>query len=137
MRSVNLPVSDLERSKAFYSALGFTINPRFTDHNAACIVVEEDHSALMLLMRDYFQTFTERPIADPATTVGAVTAIFLDTGRRSTLPSGTASPRVVRRRSPPLTTASCTSDSSPTPTATSSSSATWTRPPRRTARRPS
>jgi len=33
----------------------------------------------MLLMRDYFQTFTERPIADPATTVVTVTAIFLDT----------------------------------------------------------
>src|SRR4026209_909146 len=76
---VNLPVSDLERSKAFYSAGGFTIHPPFTHHHAACIVVEEDHSALMLLMRDYFQTFTERPIADPATTVVTVTAIFPDT----------------------------------------------------------
>ena len=38
---VNLPVTDLERAKAFYSALGFTINPLFTDHNAACVVVED------------------------------------------------------------------------------------------------
>jgi hypothetical protein len=38
---VSLPVTDLERAKAFYTALGFTINPLFTDHNAACVVVEE------------------------------------------------------------------------------------------------
>ena len=94
---VNLPVTDLERAKAFYTAIGFTINPAFTDHNAACIVVEEDHSALMLLMRDYFQTFTERPIADPTTTVVTVTAIFGPDitsmtvgGTTSTVPSGVA-----------------------------------------------
>jgi uncharacterized protein len=75
---VNLPVTDLERAKAFYTAIGFTINPLMTDHNAACIVVEEDHGYLMVLARDYFQTFTERPIADPATTVLTATAIFLD-----------------------------------------------------------
>jgi uncharacterized protein len=75
---VNLPVTDLERAKAFYSAIGFTINPRFTDHNAACIVVEDGHSAFMLLMRDYFQSFTERTIADPATTVVTATTIYLD-----------------------------------------------------------
>ena len=134
---VNLPVSDLERSKAFYSAIGFTVNPRFTDHNAACIVVEEDHSALMLLMRDYFQTFTERPIADPGTTVVTVTAIFLDTREAVDAAVGNGLAAGGSEVQPPLTTASCTSDSSPTPTATSSSSATWTRPPRRTARRPS
>jgi predicted lactoylglutathione lyase len=75
---VNLPVTDLERSKAFYTALGFTINANFTDHNAACVVVEEDHSAFMLLVRDYFQTFTDRPIGDPAETAWGATAIFLD-----------------------------------------------------------
>ncbi|QAY69089.1 VOC family protein [Xylanimonas protaetiae] len=75
---VNLPVTDLERAKAFYTALGFTINPLFSDHNAACVVVEEDHSYFMILVREYFQTFTERPIGDPAVTVSASTAIFLD-----------------------------------------------------------
>jgi uncharacterized protein len=76
---VNLPVADLERAKAFYTAIGFTINPHMSDHNAACFVVEDGHSYLMVLARDYFQTFTERPIADPATTVLTATAIFLDT----------------------------------------------------------
>jgi uncharacterized protein len=76
---VNLPVTDLDRAKAFYSALGFTINPLFTDHNAACVVVEEDHSYFMILTREYFQTFSDRPIGDPSVTVSAATAIFLDT----------------------------------------------------------
>jgi predicted lactoylglutathione lyase len=75
---VNLPVSDLERAKAFYTATGFTINALMSDHNSACVVVEEGHSYFMLLMRDYFQTFTDRPIADPATTLLTATAIFLD-----------------------------------------------------------
>ena len=63
---VNLPVTDLERAKAFYTAIGFTINPLFTDHNAACVVVEEDHSYFMILVREFFQTFTDLPIGDPA-----------------------------------------------------------------------
>jgi uncharacterized protein len=76
---VNLPVTDLDRAKAFYSALGFRINPQFTDENAACVVVEEDHSFFMLLTREFFQTFTDRPIGDPAQTVSVATAIFQDT----------------------------------------------------------
>ena len=78
MMFVNLPVTDLERSKAFYTAIGFTVNPKFTDHNAACVVVEENHSAFMLLVREYFQTFSERPIGDPSVNVSVATAIFLD-----------------------------------------------------------
>lgn len=73
---VNLPVTDLDRAKAFYTALGFTLNPLFTDHNAACIVVEEEHNAFMLLTREFFQTFTDKPIGDPSTTVSVATAIF-------------------------------------------------------------
>jgi predicted lactoylglutathione lyase len=76
---VNLPVTDLERAKAFYTAIGFTINPLFTDHNAACVVVEEDHSAFMILTREYFQTFTDLPIGDPAIAPSVSTAIFVDT----------------------------------------------------------
>jgi predicted lactoylglutathione lyase len=75
---VNLPVTDLDRAKAFYTAIGFTINPLFTDHNAACVVVEEDHSAFMILTREYFQTFSDVPIGDPATAPTVATAVFLD-----------------------------------------------------------
>jgi len=75
---VNLPVTDLDRAKAFYAALGFRINPQFTDHNAACVVVEEDHSYFMILVREFFQTFSDRPVGNPAETVSVSTAIFLD-----------------------------------------------------------
>jgi predicted lactoylglutathione lyase len=75
---VNLPVTDLERAKTFYTALGFTINPLFTDHNAACVVVEEDHNYFMILVREYFQTFSDLPIGDPAVNPSVATALFLE-----------------------------------------------------------
>ena len=75
---VSLPVTDLERAKAFYTAIGFAINPLNTDHNAACVIVEDDHSYFMLLTREYFQSHSDRPIGDPATTVTSATLIFLD-----------------------------------------------------------
>ena len=75
---VNLPVTDLERAKAFYTAIGFSINPLFTDHNAACVVVEEDHSYFMILVREYFQTFTDLPLGDPAVNPSVAVAIFVD-----------------------------------------------------------
>jgi predicted lactoylglutathione lyase len=75
---VNLPVTDLERSKAFYGALGFALNPAMSDHNAACFIVEEDHSYLMVLVRDFFQTFTDLPIGDPAANPAVSVAIYLD-----------------------------------------------------------
>ncbi|MEJ2864430.1 VOC family protein [Actinomycetospora flava] len=74
---VNLPVTDLDRAKAFYTAIGFTINPTFTDHNAACVVVEQDHSAFMLLTRDFFQTFTDLPIGDNAVNPSVAVALFM------------------------------------------------------------
>ncbi len=75
---VNLPVTDLERAKAFYTAIGFTINPLFTDHNAACVVVEADHSYFMIQVRDYFQSMTELTIGDPAVSPTSATSIFLE-----------------------------------------------------------
>ena len=75
---VNLPVTDLDRAKAFYTAVGFTINPLFTDHNAACVVVEDGHNYFMILKREFFQTFTEKPIGDNAVNPAVSTAIFLD-----------------------------------------------------------
>ncbi|HEY1531691.1 MAG TPA: VOC family protein [Galbitalea sp.] len=76
---VNLPVTDLERSKAFYTAIGFTINPLFSDHNAACVVVEPDHSYFMIQVRDYFQSMTEVTIGDPKVSPTSATTIFVDT----------------------------------------------------------
>ena len=60
---VNLPVSDLARSTAFYEALGATRNPQFSDETATCIVFSETIHA-MLLTHDKYRQFTAKPIAD-------------------------------------------------------------------------
>ena len=75
---VNLPVTDLERAKAFYTGVGFALNPQMSDHNAACFVVEQDHSYLMVLVREFFQSFTDKPLGDPAVNPSVSTAIFVD-----------------------------------------------------------
>ncbi len=57
---VNLPVTDLQRSMAFYEALGFANNPQFTDENAACMVWSEA-IFVMLLSHGHWRKFTQRP----------------------------------------------------------------------------
>lgn len=64
---VNLPVKDLDRSMAFFQALGFTFNPQFTDETAACMVIDENIFA-MLLTEARFRDFINGDIADPAST---------------------------------------------------------------------
>lgn len=71
---VNLPTSDLERSKAFYTALGFGINPDFTDENAACVVVD-DNIYFMVLTREFFATFTDKQVTEPSTHAQVLTAL--------------------------------------------------------------
>ena len=58
---VNLPVTDLPHSKAFYEALGFANNPHFSDDTAACMVFSEAIS-VMLLTHAKWRSFTSRPI---------------------------------------------------------------------------
>lgn len=60
---VNLPVKDLKRSMAFFTALGFGNEPKFTDDNAACMVVDEN-IYVMLLSEPFFRTFTHKEICD-------------------------------------------------------------------------
>jgi len=64
---VNLPVKDLDKSKAFFNALGYNLNPQFTDANAACMVVQEGSIHAMLLVESFFKTFTDKAIADTRT----------------------------------------------------------------------
>jgi predicted lactoylglutathione lyase len=75
---VNIAVTDLEASKAFYTAIGFRLNPAFSDHNVACFVVDADHNYFMVHTREFYQTFTELPIGDPAVNPTSSVAIFLD-----------------------------------------------------------
>ncbi len=63
---VNLPVADVGRSRAFFAALGFGVDPRFTDERGACLPIGE-HAVVMLLDRERFADFATLPIADPTT----------------------------------------------------------------------
>ena len=60
---VNLPVTDIERAKAFYTALGFINEPRFTDATSAAMQWS-DAIVVMLLTHERWKTFTTRPIPD-------------------------------------------------------------------------
>ena len=71
---VNIATADLERAKAFYTALGCEINPLFTDENAACVVWDEQ-VFFMVLTREYFATFTDKALADTATTAQVLIAL--------------------------------------------------------------
>jgi len=64
---VSYPTADLDRSKAFYTALGATIDPLFTDENAVCLAWDEN-IYFMVLKREFFASFTDKQVADPAIT---------------------------------------------------------------------
>jgi uncharacterized protein len=74
---INLPVRDVERSTAFYRALGFSLDPQFTDEKAACIVISE-HIHVMALAEAFFATFTKKPVADATTSAQVIVALSRD-----------------------------------------------------------
>lgn len=62
---VNLPVKNLNESVKFFTQLGFTFNPQFTDETATCMIVAED-IFVMLLTEAKFKTFIPKQICDAA-----------------------------------------------------------------------
>jgi predicted lactoylglutathione lyase len=74
---VNLSVRDVKKSMAFFGVLGFTFNPRFTDDNAACMIVN-DGAFVMLLAEPFFRTFTSREACDTSSHTEALLAISCD-----------------------------------------------------------
>jgi predicted lactoylglutathione lyase len=74
---VNLPVRDLERSKEFFSKIGFSFNPQFTNDKAACMVIGENIYA-MLLVEEMFETFTKKEISDAQKTTEVLLAVDAD-----------------------------------------------------------
>lgn len=74
---LNLPVKDLAASTRFYEAIGCEKNEQFSDENAASMVWS-DTIIFQLLTRDYFKTFTPRPIANPREATGMLIALSRD-----------------------------------------------------------
>lgn len=72
---VNLPIKDMERSQAFFRALGFEFNPQFTNEQGACMVIAEE-SFVMLLVEPFFQSFLRnKRIADARQTTEVLVAL--------------------------------------------------------------
>ncbi len=65
---VNLPVKDVQKTREFWTKLGFSINEQFSDEKAICVVMKENHIYTMFLKEEFFQTFTNRPFAKGDTT---------------------------------------------------------------------
>jgi predicted lactoylglutathione lyase len=74
---VNLPVTDLERSVRFYEAVGAHRDPKFSNDQAAMMVVS-DTISVMLLRHEFYSTFTSKPIADAHRSSGVLLAISCD-----------------------------------------------------------
>jgi len=74
---VNLPVSDLSKSVAFFTALGFTFNPDYTDENATCMIIN-DNAYVMLLVEGFFKTFTSKDIVDAKGSTEVIMAFSAD-----------------------------------------------------------
>ena len=92
---INLPVSDIPRARKFYTGLGFTINEQYSNDQAACVVISDT----MVLVKDYFATFTGKPVSD-AHTQTEVLLCLTTTSREATdalvakaLASGGSAPR--------------------------------------------
>jgi predicted lactoylglutathione lyase len=75
---LTLPVANLQKSIAFFQALGFAINPQFSDDTAACIVVN-DHTSVMLGTHEKFRSFTPKAVCDTSQAVEVLISLRCDT----------------------------------------------------------
>ena len=74
---VNLPIADMARSRAFFEALGFSFNPQFTNEQGACMVIDDNIFA-MLLVKPFFKTFIDTQIADAREMTEVLTCLSCD-----------------------------------------------------------
>ena len=74
---INLPVKELEKSLNFYTKMGFTNNPQFSDDTAKCMVFSEE-IFVMLITHDRFKTFITKPITDVSKTTSALLSISVE-----------------------------------------------------------
>jgi predicted lactoylglutathione lyase len=74
---VNLPVKDLNKSIEFFTSLGYSFNPQFTNDMAGSLVIS-DTIFFMLITEPFFKTFTKKEIADATKVTEAINCISLD-----------------------------------------------------------
>ena len=74
---INFPVTDLPRARAFYQALGFSINEQFSGDSGACVVVSEA-ICFMVLTHGQFQDLSPKPLVDPRQGTAALISLSCD-----------------------------------------------------------
>jgi len=74
---VNLPVKNLLKSILFFTKLGYTFNPKFTNDTATCMIIS-DTIFVMLLEEDVFKNFTKKPLADAFNITEAIICISVE-----------------------------------------------------------
>lgn len=122
---INLSVKDLDKSMAFFNAIGFSFNPQFTDKTEACMVMSEDIYA-MLLTHDKVREFTNKPIADAHKTTELLPAVAVESKAKvNELRTKRLRPEG-RRPILPKTMGSCSRAASRIRTAISGKSSGWT-----------
>lgn len=71
---INLPVKHLKQSIEFFTKLGFTFEPKFTDKNATCMIVDQN-IFVMLLVEDFFRSFTTKQLCNTKTETEVLLAL--------------------------------------------------------------
>ncbi len=74
---INLPVKDLNKTNTFFSGLGFSFNPQFSNEIATCVILGENIFA-MLLKEDFFKSFTTKEICDAKKSVEVLNCIQVE-----------------------------------------------------------
>src|SRR3569833_1085216 len=126
---VNLPVTVLGRSKAFYEAIGFRYEPKFRN-DAAAMMVLSDTISVMLLTHPFYASFTRKQIADAHSSSQVMLCISCDSPAevdRITNAAGVAGGKTDSRREAKPRAVRCTGATSKIPTAINGSRCGWTR----------
>jgi predicted lactoylglutathione lyase len=74
---INLAVKDLQKSMDFYTALGFSNNPQFSDDQGKCMVWSEN-IFVMIMTHEKFTTFATKPIADTKSNLAGLFSLSVD-----------------------------------------------------------
>jgi uncharacterized protein len=74
---VNLPITDVDATRAFFSGLGYSFNEQFSDEKALCLVISDTIFA-MLVKPEFLNTFLDKPMGDPKQAVTALISLTFD-----------------------------------------------------------
>jgi predicted lactoylglutathione lyase len=74
---VNLPINDVDATRAFFTGLGYSFNEQFSDDKALCLVISDTIFA-MLVKPEFLSTFLDKPLGDPKQAVTTIISLTFD-----------------------------------------------------------